>query len=338
VLLAVDDIQWLDVASAEVLGFVFRRLREETVATLVTLRAGTNAPPIDCDRVELLGLDAHDLLRLLRTRLGLSLPPPVVERIRETSAGNPFFALEIARELKRGNVRLRPGEPVHVPSTLTSLLEARVGRVSPIARRVLLTVAAAATTRASTLAESIGPEAATGIDEAVAAELLVRQDEELRFSHPLLRSTVYDLASVSDRRLVHRRLARYISDGEEQARHLALAANGPDRAIAEALDDAAGNAAARGAFASAAELAEQAAELTPRDEPDALWLRLGTAAEQHFRSGDFAAAHTWIEAALTHASTSEQRAASTGSAYLNPLRRVSRAAQRPFAGPSLSPP
>jgi DNA-binding CsgD family transcriptional regulator len=307
VLIGVDDVQWLDAASAEVLTFVLRRLRDEPVAALLAVRSATLEPRFECERLSIGGLDSRDFGRLLRTRLNVTFPPPVVDRIREACGGNPFFGLEIARELQHGNIHVRPGEPLPLPPTQLDLLEARVARVSPTAHEVLLVVAAAATIREQTLVERIGANAADAVAEAMRAELLVRRDDEVRFSHPLLRSTVYDLASSADRHRVHRELADQAHDEEERARHLALATDRADTAIADALERAARSAAARGAFVGAADLAEQAATLTPDDEREALWQRLFLASEAHYRSANFSAARVFILRAQEVAPTDEQR-------------------------------
>ena len=90
-------------------------------------------------------------------------------------------------------------------------------------------------------------------------------DSHVRFTHPLLASICYEQAPVWKRRAVHRALAGRVTDAEERARHLALAADGPDAVVASELETAADAGAARGAPAAAAELFELAAELTPDD-------------------------------------------------------------------------
>ena len=104
-----------------------------------------------------------------------------------------------------------------------------------------------------------------GLEAALREGVVELDDSRVRFAHPLLASICYEQAPVWKRRAVHRALAGAVSDLEERARHLALATEGPDEAVASELDAAAERAAARGATAAAAELFELAADLTPDD-------------------------------------------------------------------------
>jgi DNA-binding CsgD family transcriptional regulator len=317
-LVAVDDVQWLDAASASPLAYALRRLRFEPLTVLLARRSGAATDTLGLERlgpdlariVDVPPLTVGALGQVVRTRLGTVYPRPGLRRLHEVSGGNPFYALEIVRELRRRETMLRPGEPLPVPSSLTRLLEERLARLSRAARLCLLAVAAGARTREETVVAAVGGEAHEAIAEAVAAELLVREASELRFSHPLLRATIYNVVSHTDRHHVHARLAEVVADAEERARHLALSVDGPDAAIAAALEAAAAAATARGAHAVAAELAERAARTTPDDDPDALWRRWTTAAEQHYWSGDYAAERVAIQRALAFASVGEQRARS----------------------------
>ena len=98
--------------------------------------------------------------------------------------------------------------------------------------------------------------AADGIDEAVGAGLLIADHARLRFAHPLFASSAYSLLGPRGRRALHRRLAEVVGEDEERARHMALGADGPSAEVAEALHEAAQQAAGRGAIGTAAELAE----------------------------------------------------------------------------------
>jgi hypothetical protein len=152
VLIAIDDVQWLDAPSAKVLSFAARRLENEAVRLLVTLRAGPLANPLGLVRttpslalrklsVGPLSLEA--LTRLVRERLGTSLTHPVLLRLHDISQGNPFFALEIARALIAQGASLEPGQPLPVPDDLRELLGARLAALPREASRALLVVAAA---------------------------------------------------------------------------------------------------------------------------------------------------------------------------------------------------
>ena len=131
VVVAVDDLQWLDTSSAAVLEIALRRLRHERVGFLATVREAPDvAPPFDLDRllsghgltrVSLRPISLSALHRLLRERLGLDLARPELARVHEASGGNPFFALELGRELVRTGERPEPGMPLPVPGSLGSV-------------------------------------------------------------------------------------------------------------------------------------------------------------------------------------------------------------------------
>jgi ATP/maltotriose-dependent transcriptional regulator MalT len=277
VLVALDDIQWLDPASAAVLNVAARRLRDQQVGLLATLRlAPDTSSALELDRSlpedRLTRLDLHSLslgaLRaLLEQRLGLELTRPELGRVHEATGGNPFFALELGRELERTNTRPAAGRALPMPESLQQLLGDRLARLPTYTGDVLLQAAALARPTVEVVAAAYGErdpvlEAFEGAEREGVIEL---DDSYVRFSHPLLASICYEQAPTWKRRAVHRALADVVTDSEERARHLALAANGPDERIAGELDVAAERAAARGARGAAAELFELAAELTSDD-------------------------------------------------------------------------
>jgi predicted ATPase len=264
VVVAVDDIQWLDSSTAGVLPLALRRLDGAPVGMLATRRVapGVRAPfelARIFGRLEEVSLDPlglAELHRMLSDRLGLELSRPELIRVLEASGGNPFFALEIGRELVR-----TPGT-IRVPASLRDALGARLARLPAQTTDVLLAAAASARpTVALTLSACDAPPEAVldALDGAAREGVVALDDERVRFTHPLLASLCHELAPPWKRRAVHTRLAAVVEDREEQARHLALAADGADVAVAAELDAAAQHAAARGATAAAAELAELAA-------------------------------------------------------------------------------
>jgi len=269
VLVAVDDAQWLDTSSARVLQFAFRRLRDERVGLLATLREGPGIRlPLDLDNLERLSLQPlslGSLHQLLKKRLGLNLTRPEIARLHEVTGGNPFFALELGRELGRANARLAPGQPLPVPGSLVELLGGRLARLPKRTREVLLSAAALGRPTAEVLALAHGEETEEALERAVRAGVIELENSRIRFSHPLVAAVCYGEVPIWNRRAAHRLLADAVSDAEERARHLALASEGADGSVADALAGAAEHAAARGATAAAAELAELAAELTPSD-------------------------------------------------------------------------
>jgi DNA-binding CsgD family transcriptional regulator len=290
--LAIDDAQWLDGASAAVVQFAARRLGELPVGLLVTAR-GTAAPLAlettfalarRLTTLALAPLDADATRRLLATRLRLVLPRPTMERLYALSGGHPFFALELGRAYRAGTARLEPGEPL--PPTLDRLMRDRLAALSPRARRAVLAAAATAQPGMATLEGDVD-----ALAEAARAAILEVHGDRIRFAHPLLASAAYASADPSERRSLHARLSRLVADPEERARHLALAATGPDERVAAALDAAARGARARGAPAAAASLYEWAARLTP----GAAHRRRVDAAYCLFEAGDSRAARAALE-------------------------------------------
>jgi DNA-binding CsgD family transcriptional regulator len=301
---AVDDLQWLDAPSAAALQVALRRLRDEPVAFLATVRVAEGIvepfaaeqllPEERVMRLALGPLALSALHQLLRSRLGLELSRPELARVEEATGGNPFFALELGRELARAGVRAEPGRPLPVPDTLGTLLRGRLDRLPAETRHVLLSAAATARPAAELLVEVHGAHALTAVERAAEEGVLVLDGSRIRFAHPLLSSVCYEQAPLWKRRAAHRRLAAAVEDPEERARHLALAAEGPDGAVAAELDAAAEQAAARGATASAAELAELAARLTAEDDAQ----RCYRAASFHRLAGNFERASAIWQALL----------------------------------------
>ncbi len=277
VVVALDDVQWLDASSAAVLQIALRRLRDERVGLLATLRKVPEiAAPLELERsfsdehlerLWLGPLSLGALHHLLRQRLGLELTRPELGRVLETSAGNPFFALELGRELQRANERPAAGRALRVPESLRELLGGRLGRLPAETMDILLYAAALARPTVDLVAAAHGDreQVADALAEAIREGVVELDDSRVRFANPLLASICYEQASLARRRAVHLELAGAVPDLEERARHLALAADGPDAAVASELDAASEHAATRGATAAAAALCELAAELTPAD-------------------------------------------------------------------------
>jgi predicted ATPase len=240
VLVALDDLQWLDPGSAGVLQIALRRLREEPIGLLATLRMGLEiATPFELGRsfpeerlVQLtLGpLSLGAVHNLLKERLGLELSRPELSRLHESTAGNPFFTLELGRELVRTGTRPAPGQALHVPESLRDLLGGRLARLPGETLDVLLQVAALARPTVELVgAAHGGRDRVLRALEAAVREVVVELDNSLiRFAHPLLASICYEEAPAWKRRAVHRTLAETVTDVEERARHLALGAgHGP---------------------------------------------------------------------------------------------------------------
>ena len=307
-LLAVDDAQWLDASSRVMLAFALRRLENEHVGLLATVRVEGNIevddllgalPDALIDRCELAPLTVAALYELVRDRLGLSLSRPTLVRLHELSGGNPFFALELARNLAED-------DELRVPPELSELLRTRLSALAESTRAVLLAAAALAQPTRQTLEQVFG-DVDAALEEAIAAAIIDAGSDPIRFTHPLLASALYESATTSTRRAVHKRLAAADLDPEERARHLALAAARPSEKVAQELDRVVEIADGRGATASAAELAELALALTPAGGTGTQRRSL-RAAELRFSSGDMARAQALLEKALASARDEHQRA------------------------------
>jgi DNA-binding CsgD family transcriptional regulator len=318
VIIAIDDIQWLDAASVRVLSFAARRVRDEPVGILLAMRSGFGGDPLDLGRMTGSGLHRlrvgplgeETMIRLLRDHIGEDLAHPILRRLHTVSQGNPFFALEIARALANQAVRPEPGEPLPVPEDLHELLGARLSALPSSAADAMLVVAAATRPTVDLVLEvtSRRDRAMAGISKAEEADIVERSGERIEFTHPLLGSTVYAAASTETRRSLHRRLAEVVLDPEEGARHLALATGGSDGEVAEALDAAARHAAARGAPDAAAELAELARKVTPPEDAAGIRRRSVDAAVYHFDAGDAARSFTLLEETIANGTPGPDRA------------------------------
>jgi DNA-binding CsgD family transcriptional regulator len=264
VLVAVDDLPWLDQASAGVLVFAARRLAGDDVRFLVSRRDGWPAEleavlePAGVARVELGPLSLGAVSGLLASRLGRPLPRRVARQVFETSGGNPLFALELGRAvIDRGLPEIGAGLPV--PETLGALFGARVGALPPQVRRALLAVALSAGLNSQELAAVTDPLA---VEDAAASEVLVVDGARVRAAHPLLAAAAARRSTAAERRALHTALGAAAADPVLRARHLALAAAGPDAGLAAQVSEAAAQAAARGAVHDAAELAGHVLRLT----------------------------------------------------------------------------
>ncbi|WP_053225682.1 helix-turn-helix transcriptional regulator [Solirubrobacter soli] len=295
---AVDDVQWLDHPSSVVLAFVARRLEDARVGLLVARRGG-GAMPLhlpESARVTVGPLARDALSRLLgpisRTELN---------RVHRISGGNPYYALEL----------LGCDE---VPSTLRGLVADRLAALSPEGRA------------AAALAAVLSRPTTAVVDAAAAPGVLEVDDggaaggrgaasttpslpaaagggaARVRFAHPLLSSIAYE--QVADKRALHARAAEVVDDPEERARHLALAADAPDEAVASALVEAARRARARGAPDAAAELLEMARPL----QPGSSWRIAVEAAERHLEAGDAERAQAVLDEVLPEVPSGRERA------------------------------
>lgn len=301
VLLAIDDVQWLDTPSRAVLEFVVRRIKSR-IGVLATVRcepASAEAAqwivltrPDSVTRMRLGPLPLGALHAVITERTGRSLPRPLLVRIAEISGGNPLYALELARMLDR-----EPrGLDNRLPESLSAMVATRVGELDSAIRQLLLVASATPQPTVDTVARAaeLHPDTVVArLRDVEDAGIVDIDGNRLRFTHPLLATGIYAGATPADRRATHRALADVVDNPELRARHLALAATAGDPGTVEALDAAATATAARGAPSAAAQLLEMAIGLGG----DTRWRRL-QAASQHFRAGDTARARTVLEPAV----------------------------------------
>ncbi|HEX7311677.1 MAG TPA: AAA family ATPase [Gaiellaceae bacterium] len=311
---AVDDVQWLDASSAAALVFALRRLPDVDVRLLLARRSGeaseASSPwgAIDPGRVERLRVGPLRLgavHRLLQARLGRTFPRPTLLRVHEAAGGNPFYALELARALET-TVSPDPTEPLPVPETLDDLVGARLGALPGATRNAL--VLAATLERPSPKQLRAAGVSARVLEPAEAADVIEVSHDAIRFTHPLLASVLYQRASGDERRHAHAAAAGVVDDDTARARHLALASDSPDTALAATLDRAAETARTRGAAATAAELGELAARSTLPENQDDLRRRLLRASRDHLAAGARPRAEKLAERILDRAGPGGPRA------------------------------
>lgn len=314
-LLALDDIQWLDAPSLAMVRFALPRLEAEPVAAIVTARDEAplwlrrGVPEARLLTIELGPFSVGALGELLRARTGVVLPRPTLLRIWETSGGNPFFAVELASAVQRRGGRVDPGDELPIPANRDELVHERIDRLRPPGLEVARVVAALADPSVGLVETAVGRRAEVGLRDAIDAGILEVDGQRLRFTHPLLRSAVSSRATPAKRRSLHARLAEVAPSTEERARHLALAAIGPSREIAAAVEQAAESAHVRGAAPAAAELAELAVRLTPTDDVEDVRRRVLICADRLWEAGDGSRAIAMLEQALEAAPPGLARAA-----------------------------
>jgi DNA-binding CsgD family transcriptional regulator len=270
VVCVVDDAQWLDRTSAQVLGFVARRLQAESVVLLFAVRAPSELEEL-AGLPELLveGLDDADARALLASVITGRVDEQVVERIVAETRGNPLALLELPRGLSLGE--LAGGFGVSAAPSPSARIEERFLtrlRALPAETQQLLLLAAAEPVGDPELLWRAAAQLGLGADAAAPAELagLLELGSMVRFRHPLVRSAVYAAAPLDKRQQAHRALAEatdWQTDPDRRVWHLAQAALGPDEDVAAELERSANRATARGGLAAAAAFLARAAALTP---------------------------------------------------------------------------
>jgi DNA-binding CsgD family transcriptional regulator len=318
VVVAVDDVQWLDTASSSSLGYAVRRLRGEPVGLLLARRSGLESPVLDDIRralpaerfvgVEVGPLGVAALHHVVFAHLAIALPRPLLAEVHQASGGNPFYALEIVRMLMRSDVSVEAGQPLPVPESLHELVHGRLLALPPESRDFLLAAAAHAHPTLSITEAASGVAREAGLRPALEGRIVELDGERIRFTHPLLAAGAYETADPLRRGEIHARLADLLDDPEARAWQLAAAAEQPDAHVAAALEEASRHARARGAPRPAALLLDRAGELTPTDRPDDAIRRTVEAAYLHFESGDSPRAEARLHDVLAEVSPGPERA------------------------------
>ena len=315
-LIAIDDVPWLDSSSTRVLGFALRRVHSGPVGLLLTRRSDEGPSeefPFGLDRGDELAraiesrtlgpLSLGAIERLLSQRTNKRMPRPLLTQLYKAVNGNPFYALELARsELDRAPIAT--GQPIRVPEHLSALVSDRLLAL-PAATQETLLITAALSEPTEDLVRAAGGES---LNAAIKAGVVEVENGRIRFCHPLHASVLYTRAALPRRRELHQRLAKIVANPEERARHLALGSDGPDAGVAADLDAAARRAAARGAPDAAAELLEQAARLTPLDNLGDIRRRRVEAISRYFEAGDLERARSLGEEMLGELEESPWRA------------------------------
>jgi DNA-binding CsgD family transcriptional regulator/tetratricopeptide (TPR) repeat protein len=267
----IDDLPWLDRASAGVLSFVARRLDGSQVGLLGASRTGEEDffDHVGLPELEVLRLDEVAASQLLDTRFP-DLGPTVRERILAEAQGNPLALLELPVALSAGMRASAKALPSSLPLSrrLQALFRTRITELPPRTRQLLLLMALDGTGDVRVM-EAGAPTNAGFRDLAPAERVRLAYLDEtthrLAFHHPLIRSAVVDLSQAEERRTAHRALAEMWADQPvRRAWHLAEATLEPDEAVAAELEAAAGRILARGDAVGCVKALTRSSELSPR--------------------------------------------------------------------------
>jgi DNA-binding CsgD family transcriptional regulator len=303
VLCLVDDAQWVDQVSVEMLGFIGRRLYADQVAMLFTAREGEGDAAALAGLPELVlgGLPGEAASELLAASAGARVDGRVSAQIVSGVAGNPLALVELAGELTPAELtgRVPLSWPLRFGGRLEELYLVRV-RALPADTRMLLLLAAADPGGDPELVYKAAGQLGTGPEagEAASTRRLVSWRPRVRFRHPLIRSAAYYAAPLGMRRRAHAALAAVTDPGadpDRRAWHLAEAAPGSDEDVAAELERSADRAQARGGLAAAATFLERAAVLTP--DPVCRAERALAAAQANLQAGVFGKARDLLAAA-----------------------------------------
>jgi DNA-binding CsgD family transcriptional regulator/tetratricopeptide (TPR) repeat protein len=295
----IDDAQWLDGASSQVLGFVARRLLAERVAIVFAVRDPGGMRLRDLaglPEMRLGGLADAEARALLESVVPGPLDAGVRDRIVAETRGNPLALLELPRGLAAGQLAggFALPDAANVPGQIEDAYGQRIAELPRATQRLMLLAAADAVGDATLLWRAA---AAAGLDrdaaEPAAQARLLEIGARVRFRHPLVRSAVYRAASLPDRRAAHGALASATDPGtdpDRRAWHRAHAATAPNDDVAQELLDSATRAQSRGGIAATAAFLDRAVTFTA--DPGQRASRALAAARAKFEAGDYLAAES----------------------------------------------
>ena len=279
VTLVIEDLQWIDLASARALLFAFRRLSADRVLVLLSSRAGASPQLGDgwerflstdrrVTRLSLNGLGTEEIRALCRALGRAGLTTRNLQRLRDHTAGNPLVTCAVLAELTDRELMAAEGS-LHAPRSLAEVVAHRLRALSPGASDVVAAVAVlgdhCSLPEVAEITDSADPAAALAEAER-AGFLLERQDAagwQIAFRHPLFRQAVYQQLGAERRRALHLRAAAAMA-GEAALAHRSAVAVGLDQGLAADLDEAAENAVLAGKLSQAARYRQQAAAVTAR--------------------------------------------------------------------------
>lgn len=286
-LIAIDDVQWLDRPSAVALSFAARRLPGDRARFLITRRSGHRADlertlkPAGVKHLDLTALSLGAIGVVLSGHLGLTLTRRVLRQVHEVSQGNPLFALELGRLLMATGIP-EIGSELPIPDVADEIFDSRIRGLPDPVRTALLAVALSSAMNQSELSTVVDPLA---VEDAMASGLLMVDRSRVRPSHPMLAAAARRHSSARERQALHLQLASAVVDPTLSARHLAIATKKPDHGVANEVAAAAEVAARRGAVHDAEELGAQALRLTPPQAPE-LADRILALGRYHSRADD----------------------------------------------------
>ena len=267
-LVAMDDAQWIDAGSAEVLAFALRRQGTAPIRVLHARRSGpvpdwqSGLLPDGVARVPVGPQSLGAIRALLAQRLDLRLSRHDLRRVHDLTQGNPLFALAVGRTIVEQDAT---GDHLPVPGDVEELLGTRLSTRPPEVRRLVLALALDGDLRADDLGRLSGPDV---LAEAVESGLVVVERDRVRPAHPLLAAAARSLATEEQVDALHLELADVLGDQQQCAVHVALGSKDPDGDKSAIVASASARAGSRGATREAAVLAGHAVRLTPTSSPE----------------------------------------------------------------------